>query len=114
MAPHNVLIDSDGTARLIDWAWPTRGPAWVDPAIWVIRLIDAGHTAAQAEDWAANLPAWHAAPPAALTAFAHANAALWQELAGNDITSRWKQHMAASAHQWSRHRRSFGIRCWLW
>jgi hypothetical protein len=104
MAPHNVLIDSDGTARLIDWAWPTRGPAWIDPAVWVIRLIDAGHTPAQAEDWAARLPAWHTAPAAALTAFAQANAALWAELAANDNASHWKQHMATSARRWSQHR----------
>jgi hypothetical protein len=104
MAPHNVLIDSDGTARLIDWEWPTRGPGWVDPAVWVIRLIDAGHTPAQAEDWAAALPAWRTAPAVTLNAFAHANAALWQELAATVNASRWKGHMSASARRWSQHR----------
>lgn len=44
IAPHNVLVND--RAHLIDWAWPTLGPAWVDPAVWVIRLIDAGHTPA--------------------------------------------------------------------
>lgn len=47
-------------------------------------MIDAGHTPAQAEHWAARLPTWHTAPIPAATAFAHANAALWHDLAAND------------------------------
>lgn len=31
MAPRSILIDRD--AHLIDWAWPTRGLAWVGPAV---------------------------------------------------------------------------------
>lgn len=92
IAPHNVLICADG-AHLIDWAWPTRGPAWIDPAVWIIRLIDAGHSPAQAEEWAAQLPAWHAAPATALTAFANANAALWRQVAAQERLSAWKQRM---------------------
>jgi len=83
MAPHNVLVGDHG-AHLIDWAWPTRGPAWADPAVWVLRLLEAGHTPEQADTWAARLPAWRAAPPAAVAAFADANAALWAELAAQD------------------------------
>jgi hypothetical protein len=106
MAPHNILIDSDDTAHLIDWAWPTRGPAWVDAAVWAIRLIDSGHTPIQAEEWAAQLPAWHTAPAAAVTAFAYANASLWEELAANDKANPWKGRMAASAGRWAQHRRA--------
>jgi hypothetical protein len=29
-APDNILI-ADRRARLVDWAWPTRGAAWIDP-----------------------------------------------------------------------------------
>lgn len=40
--PLNVLITS-GRGLLIDWAWPTRGAGWIDPACLIIRLIAAGH-----------------------------------------------------------------------
>jgi hypothetical protein len=41
--PDNVLI-VDNAARVVDWAWPTRGAAWIDTACWVVWLISAGHT----------------------------------------------------------------------
>ncbi len=103
MAPHKILVD-DSEAHLIDWAWPTRGPAWIDPAAWIIHLIDAGHTPAQAEVWAAHLPSWRDARSAAVSAFADANAALWAELAAQDPGCTWKPRLARSARAWSRHR----------
>ena len=43
--PDNVLV-SEYRAWLIDWAWPTLGAAWTDPACWVLRLMaSGGHTA---------------------------------------------------------------------
>ena len=45
LAPHNMLLDGrDGRVVLIDWAWAARGPAWLDIAVLLLRLIDAGHT----------------------------------------------------------------------
>ncbi|WP_052397449.1 MazG-like family protein [Streptomyces sp. NRRL F-5123] len=41
-APDNVLI-ADGRARPVDWAWPTRGEAWIDPSALALRLMEAGH-----------------------------------------------------------------------
>ncbi|MEE1823787.1 aminoglycoside phosphotransferase [Streptomyces sp. BE20] len=103
MAPHNVLIDH--IAHLIDWAWPTRGPAWADPAVWAVRLIDAGHTPQQAEQWASLLPAFQGADPGVLLAFAEANARHWQEVHAHEPASAWKRQMAASAIAWRDHRR---------
>jgi len=73
-SPGNVLID-DG-ARLVDWAWPTRGAAWIDPACWVVWLIASGHNPAQAQAQAARIPAFARAPEQAVTAFAAAQAAI--------------------------------------
>jgi hypothetical protein len=39
--PDNVLA-SEHRARLIDWAWPTLGVGWTDPACWVLRLMASG------------------------------------------------------------------------
>jgi hypothetical protein len=55
VAPHNLIVDDDA-AHLIDWAWPTRGPAWVDAGVWALRLLEAGHTPASAHQWASCLP----------------------------------------------------------
>ncbi len=98
MAPHNILIDT--IAHLIDWAWPTRGPAWTDPAVWAVRLIDGGHTPEQADHWAAQLPAFKTAPPRALVAFAEANARQWEEVQTQEPRSVWKSRMAAAAAAW--------------
>jgi hypothetical protein len=103
MAPHNVLIDH--AAHLIDWAWPTRGPAWADPAVWTVRLIDAGHTPRLAERWASRLSAFQEADPEVLLAFAEANARQWQEVQVHEPASAWKRRMAASAIAWRDHRR---------
>src|SRR6202035_4776557 len=59
--PLTVLITS-GRGYLIDWAWPTRGAGWIDPACLIIRLIAAGHTPQSAEDTVRAFPAWQAAP----------------------------------------------------
>ncbi len=94
-APHNVLI-ADGRARLIDWAWPTRGAAWIDPGTLALRLMDAGHPAENAIAFAGRFPSWRNTDPEALTAFGSASAALWREIAEEDPTP-WKQGMAKRA-----------------
>ncbi|OAA18825.1 hypothetical protein AAY23_11151, partial [Frankia casuarinae] len=43
---------------MVDWGWPAQGAGWVDAAFMVIRLIGAGHTPQQAEQWAAGLDCW--------------------------------------------------------
>jgi hypothetical protein len=101
MASHNILVGV--RAHLIDWAWPTMGAAWVDPAVWAVRLIDDGHSPAMAEDWAARLPAWEEASPSAVTAFALANAALWEEIADCGLVE-WQKSVAVSARLWADYR----------
>ncbi|WP_394426438.1 aminoglycoside phosphotransferase [Streptomyces sp. SGAir0957] len=79
--PENVLIAHE-RALMVDWAWATRAAPWLDPALACIWLIATGEqTPAQAEQWAARMPAWHTAPRDALNAFAQANARLWTEIA---------------------------------
>ncbi|WP_405896025.1 aminoglycoside phosphotransferase [Streptomyces sp. NBC_00104] len=93
-APDNVLIKE--RAHIIDWAWPTRGAAWIDPAVLILRLMDAGHTVDEADAFARTFPSWHGADTAAKAAFSTANSALWREIADADATA-WKRGMAAHA-----------------
>ncbi|MFD9097818.1 aminoglycoside phosphotransferase [Streptomyces collinus] len=94
LAPHNVLIDN--RAHLIDWAWPTRGAAWIDPAVLILRLLEAGHSLTSADSVARQFPSWRNAPGSAVQAFTAANAAAWAEIARAD-SAPWKAAMARHA-----------------
>lgn len=100
--PMNVFV-ADGKALLIDWAWPTRGAGWIDPACLIVRLMAAGHTAEEAESVVADVPAWRHAAREPVDVFARANARVWDEIAGNDSVS-WVQRMRSAAHGWLNHR----------
>jgi len=98
-SPGNVLINYK--ANLVDWAWPTRGAAWIDPACWVVWLIASGHTPQQAEAWAAHMPSWDQAPVKAVDAFARAQAAMWNGIAADDPQF---DRVTAAAKQWAEYR----------
>ncbi|MGW7492180.1 aminoglycoside phosphotransferase [Streptomyces sp. NPDC054786] len=103
----NVLVNdcaSQGDrARLVDWAWATRGAAWLDAGYWVIWLIASGHTPASAERWAAKMPVWHTAPAEGITAFAAANRNVWDEISTAD-PHPWTLRLAVAAATWHDHR----------
>ncbi|MCX5597182.1 aminoglycoside phosphotransferase family protein [Streptomyces phaeochromogenes] len=100
-APDNVLIHS-GRARLIDWAWPTRGAAWIDPFMLALRIMETGATAAQAVSWVQRVPSWRESDPKALGVFATAVTRLWREIAAED-PAPWKVAMAGHAAQLKTH-----------
>jgi hypothetical protein len=103
--PDNVLI-AEHRAWLIDWAWPTLGAAWTDPACWVLRLMaSGGHTAHEAERQASRLPAYEAADPAHVDLFADANVRLWDEIAQSSTTV-WTAKMAQAAKSWVAYRQA--------
>jgi hypothetical protein len=100
-----VLV-SPRRAWLIDWAWPTLGAGWTDPACWILRLMaSGGHTASEAERQASRLPAFQAADPAHIDLFAAANVRLWQEIA-QPSTSAWTAKMAQAAQSWAAYRQA--------
>jgi Ser/Thr protein kinase RdoA (MazF antagonist) len=95
LTPDNVLI-ANSRARLVDWAWPTRGAAWIDPGALALRLMAAGHTAETAVTFTERFPSWRDATPEALAALGAATASLWREIAEQD-ESEWKRAMADQA-----------------
>jgi hypothetical protein len=102
LSPGNVLI-TETSAHLVDWAWPTRGASWIDPACAVVWLIAFGHTPADAEQWAEQLPAWHTATPTHLAAFAQAQHTMWAAIA-KDHPDAWLLRVTQGAHRWAEHR----------
>ena len=106
--PLNILLGPD-RAWIIDWAWSTRGAAFIDAACFLIRMMAAGHSASQAEALAVQCPCRQQAPSTAIDVFALASARLYDEIAFNDAQP-FKQRLAAVAHDWACHRLGVMVR----
>lgn len=101
--PSNLLI-GDGRVWVLDWGWPTRGAAFIDPAMLVVQLVAAGHTAVTAESWAARCKAWVTADPRAIDIFAAAAVRMWAERADSSPDEPCCRAMSAAAEAWAAHR----------
>ncbi|GAA2852779.1 hypothetical protein GCM10010517_10530 [Streptosporangium fragile] len=77
----NLLVGR-GNARVVDWSLACRGAPWADITLLIPRLIDAGHTPAQAEQVASRVPAWDSAPADTITALAATRALFAARMAG--------------------------------
>jgi hypothetical protein len=99
--PSNILVND--RAYLVDWAWPTKGADWIDPACLAVWLIACGHSPASAESWAEHIPSWKGAPAYALDEFARSQALMWTDIAA-ESAEPWKENVAHAAKRWSTHR----------
>ncbi|WP_328914037.1 MULTISPECIES: protein kinase [unclassified Streptomyces] len=101
--PDNVLIGGRN-GWMVDWSWPTRGAAFIDPACLVVQLISSEHSAEEAEGWAARCLAWKEADPRAIDVFAAANLRMMRRFAERRPDEEWRGAMAAAARAWVDHR----------
>ncbi|WP_406459941.1 protein kinase [Streptomyces sp. NBC_01622] len=101
--PSNFIVVKR-RAWAVDWAWPTRGAGFIDPALLVIQLVAAGHTPGGAEKWAERLPAWRQAAPRALDAFAAANLRMYRAAVDRKPDVDWLKAMADACRTWADHR----------
>lgn len=85
LTAENILIGE--RVSVVDWAWPTLGAAWLDTALVVVRMIQAGHQPAEAEAWARGIPCWRAATDEAVSAF---------------VGARRRSHVGRSMSRWCR------------
>ncbi|MFC5744089.1 protein kinase [Actinomadura rugatobispora] len=99
----NLLI-GDRDTWAVDWAWPTRGAAFIDPAILVVQLIAAGHDAEAAEEWASGCQAWKTADSSAVNAFAAATLRMWRERVERFPDTTWLKAMLVATQEWVDHR----------
>ncbi|MGP3975026.1 phosphotransferase [Streptomyces sp. 8N114] len=100
--PSNLIIGRRATWA-VDWAWPTRGAGFIDPACLVMQLIATGHTAKAAEGWADGCPAWAEADPYAIDAFAAATLRMYR-LRAERTGHEWLRAMVEAARAWALHR----------
>ncbi|MEU7167335.1 protein kinase [Streptomyces morookaense] len=101
--PSNLVTGPAG-AWLIDWSWPTYGAGFIDPAIFVVQLISAGHNPESAESWASGCTAWSNAAPAAIDAFAAADLRMHRVLAEQRPDQAWLKALEDAAQAWADHR----------
>lgn len=101
--PSNFMIGERNTWA-VDWSWPTRGAAFIDPAALVVQFVSAGHSPAAAEAWAAHCPAWTGAHPGAVDAFAAATVRMHQEIVRRRPEEQWRKAMLTAARSWAAHR----------
>ncbi|SDG22738.1 hypothetical protein SAMN05421505_102319 [Sinosporangium album] len=101
--PGNLLIGRRD-AWAVDWSWPTRGAAWIDPACLVVQLVAAGHNARSAESWAAGCASWEKADRKAVDAFAVATARMYRRAADRRPGAEWLVEMSEAAMRWADHR----------
>ncbi|KPI12015.1 hypothetical protein OK074_2636 [Actinobacteria bacterium OK074] len=98
--PSNLIVGSRGT-WVVDWAWPTRGAGFIDPALLVVQLVSAGHGPGAAEAWASGCAAWGRADPKALDAFAAATVRMYRTFAGRRPGAAWLEAMVEAARFWA-------------
>ncbi|MEH0933181.1 aminoglycoside phosphotransferase [Micromonospora sp. CPCC 205558] len=100
--PTNLIVTPVGL-RIVDWAWTTKAAAWVELALLVPWLIGSGHSAKQAEEWLAQVPAWTATDHQVLDDFATSNAMKWAAKS-RQSTERWVYDLAMWTGEWADHR----------
>jgi hypothetical protein len=66
LRPDNLLITPAGRARVVDWNWVTRGPAWCD---WVSLLPLMAHQGMDVESMSARSPQLEGVDDEAVDAF---------------------------------------------
>ncbi|MEE1741175.1 aminoglycoside phosphotransferase [Streptomyces sp. BE147] len=98
----NFMIERSGRVWMIDWAWAMRGPAWIDTALWGMRLVlDGGQTPQQAAAWARTIPAFADAPREAVAVLTEAEARSWEAWQAYGMTGLEGTIKAARA--WARY-----------
>ncbi|GGR88001.1 hypothetical protein GCM10010252_28510 [Streptomyces aureoverticillatus] len=102
--PSNIMFGERDT-WVVDWSWPTRGAAFIDPGCLVVQLIAAGHTAEAAEGWASHCSAWTSADPRAIDSFALASLRMHRYFSEQNPQVSWLKAMVESAEAWVEKRR---------
>ena len=100
--PLNVLMTADGT-WIIDWAWPTRGAAFIEPACFLLRLMLGATPRRRPRRGQRNAPPGERRRTRRSTSLAIACARLYDEIARED-PQPWKKRFAAVAQDWAEYR----------
>jgi hypothetical protein len=100
--PANVLITRGG-AQVVDWAFASRGAAWLEYGYLLPWMLRDGHTPGQAETWMTRFPIWKDADPGDVAMFAGFLARQWSRR-DMDGAEPWVREYAALVSKWAEHR----------
>ncbi|WP_327116583.1 phosphotransferase [Nocardia sp. NBC_01730] len=109
--PDNLILRPDRTVVVVDWAWPSRGAAWVDLVAMAPSIAAAG---VDPDKVLANHPVTEAVDPAAIDAYLCALVGYWETHSRRprlERSPRLREHQARSAvstRVWLRRRLPWG------
>lgn len=102
--PANLLLTTTGRAYVVDWAFTSRGAAWIELGLLIPWLLKAGHSPVAADKWLSQFPSWVDAGPTAIDLFSRAFAETWRRRSVADPHVPWKAELAELASQWAGYR----------
>jgi hypothetical protein len=103
--PTNFVVDGD-QAWMVDFGWAVRGPAWMTSANLIVSMMEAGWTAADADNALRAVPAWANAPRHAVDEHARATMLEWEHVTGRGPVHEVWQFRASVARHWADYRES--------
>jgi thiamine kinase-like enzyme len=103
--PTNFVVDGD-RAWMVDFGWAVRGPAWMTSANLIVSMMEAGWTAADADDALKAVPAWAEAPQRAVDELARATVREWERVMERGPVHDVWQFRSGIARAWAAHRQT--------
>jgi hypothetical protein len=101
--PANLLLTPEGRTYIVDWGFTSRGAPWIEIGQIIPWLIKAGHSPAEAEEWASQFPSWTNADPAVIDLYAQVSAERWRRHSAASPTS-YEPDYVRIARRWADHR----------
>ncbi|MGH3280330.1 MAG: hypothetical protein ACRDNW_14500 [Trebonia sp.] len=101
--PTNFVVDGD-RAWMVDFGWAVRGPAWMTSANLIVSMMEAGWTAADADDALKAVPAWAGAPRHAVDEHARATVREWDHVTERGPVHEVWQFRTSVARAWAEYR----------
>jgi aminoglycoside phosphotransferase (APT) family kinase protein len=104
--PGNLKVTAAAKVVAVDWAFACAGAPWIDAVFLAPRLIEAGHSPANAERLMSRLSSWRTAPTPAVTALG----ALWtmfreyKAIHGPEDARTFRKQAARAGQSWVEYR----------
>ncbi|MEU8799553.1 phosphotransferase [Spirillospora sp. NPDC048819] len=103
----NLIITLEGRAYVVDWAFVSRGQAWVELGLLTPWLLKAGHSPREADEWVSQFGSWTDAKPPHVDLFSTALAERWRTHSQTN-SADWVAEHAALTKQWADYRLEAG------
>ncbi|GAA0589091.1 phosphotransferase family protein [Actinomadura livida] len=99
----NLIITPEGRAYVVDWAFVSRGQAWVELGLLIPWLLKAGHDPREADEWVAQFDSWAGEEPSHIDLFSKVFAEKWRSHSETS-SAAWVGEHAALTEQWANYR----------